>query len=137
MTEIRSRVNVLVRNKNRFVLIFRHKNNQDYYAIPGGGIEVGETPEVAAKREIDEELGLHLKNTKLVSEIKTDTRNDFNFISETSDTKINVTGPEIKHLDMAEDLFKPEWHTKDSFRRDIEIYPQSGREMFEDFINQK
>jgi len=134
MTEIRSRVNVLVRNNNKFVLIFRHKNNEDYYAIPGGGIEVGETPEVAAKREIDEELGLQLKNTKLVSEVKTETRHDFNFLSETDDTKINVTGPELKHLDMAEDLFKPEWHTKDSFRRDIEIYPQSGREMFEDFI---
>lgn len=134
MTEIRKRVNVLVVNKDKFVLIFRHKNNEDYYAIPGGGIEAGETPEGAAKREIDEELGLSLYDQKFISEIKTDIRHDFNFLGETSDTKINVTGPELKHLDMAEDLFKPEWHTKDSFRRDIEIYPQSGREMFEDFI---
>jgi len=137
MTEIRSRVNVLVRNNNKFVLIFRHKNNEDYYAIPGGGIEVGETPEVAAKREVDEELGLQLKNTKLVSEIKTETRHHFNFLSETNDTKINVTGPELKHLNMTEDLFRPEWHTKDSFRRDIEIYPESGREMFNEFLNKK
>jgi len=134
MTEIRSRVSVLVTKGDQFVLIFRHKNNEDYYAIPGGGIEAGETPEGAAKREIDEELGLSLYDLKFISEIKTDTRHDFNFLGETSDTKINVTGPELKHLDMAEDLFKPEWHTKDSFRRDIEIYPQSGREMFEDFI---
>ena len=135
MTEIRSRVNVLVVNKNKFVLIFRHKNNEDYYAIPSGGIEEGETPEVAAKREINEELGLNLKNTKLISEIKNDYRHDFNFLSETDDTKINVTGPELKHLNMAEDLFKPEWHTRDSYRRDIKIYPESGREMFKKFIS--
>ena len=137
MTEIRSRVNVLVVNKDQFVLIFRHKNNQDYYAIPGGGIEVGETPEVAAKREINEELGLSLYNLKLISEVKMDSRHDYNFLSETGDTEIKVTGPELKHLNMAEDLFRPEWHIKDSFRRDIEIYPESAREMFNDFLNKK
>jgi len=36
---------------------------------------------------------------------------------------------------MAEDLFKPEWHTRDSYRRDIKIYPESGREMFKKFIS--
>ena len=137
MTEIRSRVSVLVINKDKFVLIFRHKNNEDYYAIPGGGIEVGETPEVSARREVDEELGLSLYNLKLISEVRTDVRHDFNFLSETDDTEINVTGPEVKHLNMAEDLFKPEWHTKESFRRDIKIYPESAREMFNDYINQK
>lgn len=137
MTEIRSRASVLVVNKDKFVLIFRHKNNQDYYAIPGGGIELGETPETAAKREIDEELGLSLYNLKLISEYKTDSRHEYNFLSETKDTEINVTGPEMKHLNMAEDLFKPEWHTKNSFRRDIEIFPDSAREMFNDFLNKK
>lgn len=137
MIEIRKRVNVLVVNKDKFVLIFRHKNNQDYYAIPGGGIESGETPEVAARREIDEELGLSLYNLKLISEIKTVTRHDFNFLGNTSDTVINVTGPELKHLNMAEDLFKPEWHTKESFRRDIEIYPVSARKMFNSLLNSK
>jgi len=137
MTEIRSRVSVLVINKDKFVLIFRHKNNEDYYAIPGGGIEVGETPEVSARREVDEELGLSLYNLKLISEVRTDVRHDFNFLSETDDTEINVTGPEVKHLNMSEDLFKPEWHTKESFRRDIKIYPESAREMFNDYINQK
>ena len=137
MTEIRSRVSVLVTKGDQFVLIFRHKNNEDYYAIPGGGIEVGETPEVTARREINEELGLSLYNLKLISEVKTDARHDFNFLSETDDNEINVTGPELKHLSMAEDLFKPEWHTKDSFRRDIKIYPESAREMFNNYINQK
>lgn len=135
METFQPRVSVLVTNNEKFVLIFRHKNGQDYYAIPGGGIEEGETPEVAAKREIDEELGLNLKNTKLISEIKNNYRHDFNFLSETDDTKINVTGPELKHLNMAEDLFKPEWHTRDSYRRDIKIYPESAREMFKEFIS--
>lgn len=93
MENIRPRASVLVINKEKFVLIFRHKNGQDYYAIPGGGIEAGETPEMAAIREIDEELGLRLKNPTIVSEVSNDNRHDYNFIAETEDVDINVTGP--------------------------------------------
>jgi len=134
--EIRSRVSVLVSNGNQFVLIFRHKNGQDYYAIPGGGIEAGEAPEKAALREIQEELGFSLENIQKISEMKNSTRHDFNFLAETSDSNFIVTGPEKNHLNNPNDLFQPQWHTRATFRRDIPIYPESAREMFASFINQ-
>ncbi|MFA6007489.1 MAG: NUDIX domain-containing protein [Candidatus Shapirobacteria bacterium] len=137
MENIRPRASVLVTNKDKFVLIFRHKNGQDYYAIPGGGIEVGESPEIAAIREIDEELGLRLKSTKFISETNTSERHDFNFISDTDDTNLIVTGPEKDHMDDPNNLFKPEWHTKDTFRRDLPVFPETSRDMFNNFINQK
>lgn len=132
--EIRPRVSVLVTKGDKFVLIFRHKNGQDYYAVPGGGIEEGETPQEAAIREIQEELSFTLSDVQFISEVEENLRHDFNFISHTIDTDFAITGPEKNHLNNPEDLFKPEWHSKDSFRRDLPIYPLSARKMFTDFI---
>lgn len=135
MTGILSRASVLVVNdENQFVLIFRHKNGQNYYAIPGGGIETGETPEQAATREIDEELGLKLKDLRQVSEIRTSNRHDFNFLAKTNDHEFNVTGLEKNHLNDSEDLFKPLWINKNNLDPNIPIYPEASREMFNDFI---
>jgi 8-oxo-dGTP pyrophosphatase MutT (NUDIX family) len=134
MTDIRPRVSVLIRNKDKFILIFRHNNNTDYYAIPGGGIEEGETSDEAAIREIREELGFTLKNLKLISEIKTDYRHDFNYLAETDETIFIVTGPEKKHLADQDNLFKPIWLDKNSFDIYLPIYPESARIMFADFL---
>ncbi|HWS48682.1 MAG TPA: NUDIX domain-containing protein [Candidatus Methanoperedens sp.] len=139
MTDIRARVSVLVVNQktNKFVLIFRHKNNQDYYSVPGGGIEKGESPEDAVGREIFEELGCRLKKIQKVSEVKTDTRLDFNYIATTDDYLLLVTGPEKDRLDSPDNLFRPEWHNQSSFRTDISIFPESARELLDIYIKKQ
>jgi len=47
-------------------LIERKKRGLHYWAVPGGGMEPGESPEDAAKREILEELGLEVSLERLV-----------------------------------------------------------------------
>lgn len=42
-------------------LIRRERDGQTYYVFPGGGIEAGETAEVAAAREAGEELGVRVR----------------------------------------------------------------------------
>lgn len=48
---------LVVRDKK--ILMVRHKrNNKEYFTLPGGGIEKGETPQQAALRELQEECNV-------------------------------------------------------------------------------
>ena len=45
--------------RNETILMVRHRDaEREYWTLPGGGIEPGETPEQAAVREVFEETGL-------------------------------------------------------------------------------
>ena len=62
------RAGAVVIQDNQVALIRRQRNEEPpYYLFPGGQVEPGETPEEAAKREILEELGLHIKVGPLVA----------------------------------------------------------------------
>jgi ADP-ribose pyrophosphatase len=49
-----------IRDDGRVVLIrqYRHSVKRDLWELPAGGIDQGETPEAAAERECEEEIGL-------------------------------------------------------------------------------
>lgn len=51
-------VDVILYNHNKEVLLIKRKNPPYGWAIPGGFVDVGETVEYAAKRELYEEVGL-------------------------------------------------------------------------------
>jgi 8-oxo-dGTP pyrophosphatase MutT (NUDIX family) len=54
----KERAGVIVVHGGRLALIKRLRNGRLYYAVPGGGIERGETLAKAAQREAEEELGV-------------------------------------------------------------------------------
>jgi ADP-ribose pyrophosphatase YjhB (NUDIX family) len=51
---------VIITNPSGDVLLLRHSYGPQVWALPGGGISRGEPPEAAARREIEEELGMTL-----------------------------------------------------------------------------
>jgi 8-oxo-dGTP diphosphatase len=57
---LRNRGSVILIENSKVVLIRRVREGQIYYVFPGGGIEKGETPELATKREAFEELGVKI-----------------------------------------------------------------------------
>ena len=58
------RVATVIRNGDKILL---HKSiNDDFYAIPGGRIKIGEDSTSAIKREILEEIGVNIKVNKMI-----------------------------------------------------------------------
>ncbi|HLE13449.1 MAG TPA: NUDIX domain-containing protein [Anaerolineales bacterium] len=56
---------IIVRNE-KLLLIHRQKPGQDYYKLPGGGVEFDESVEEACIREVKEETGLDVLSLQLV-----------------------------------------------------------------------
>ena len=55
---MRLRASAVILHNGSVLLIHRRKNGVEYYVLPGGKIELGETPEEAVIRELTEELGV-------------------------------------------------------------------------------
>ena len=75
--ENRGRAQCLVTRGN-LILVVKHKQyGKEYYCLPGGDIENGETPEDAAIRELQEECLVSGVNLRLISTVIHD--NHFNY----------------------------------------------------------
>jgi 8-oxo-dGTP pyrophosphatase MutT (NUDIX family) len=60
------RVAAILIENNQIALIKRQNQNGTYFVFPGGHLESNEDPVNALIREINEELGINIKVTKLV-----------------------------------------------------------------------
>ncbi|HHQ8911419.1 TPA: NUDIX hydrolase [Bacillus cereus] len=67
---IRNRGAAIIVQEGKIALIKRIREDETYYVFPGGGIEEGETPEEATKREAYEELGVHIEVEHLIAEVE-------------------------------------------------------------------
>ncbi len=75
MTEAKGAFAILVnKNKNKILMHLRDNKKEIYYpelwGLIGGGIEKGETPLIALKREIKEEINCKVENLKFLGTCK-------------------------------------------------------------------
>ena len=84
----------VIRNKKILVekLNYPSEGKADFYSIPGGGIEEGETPEQAAIRELKEECGLDGTIVRKLSELYNHNRTEYAFEVKVPDDQEPVTG---------------------------------------------
>jgi ADP-ribose pyrophosphatase YjhB (NUDIX family) len=59
-------VRAIVIKDNQLLVMHRNKFGQQYYTLVGGGVELGESLDMALMREIGEETGLQVANPRLV-----------------------------------------------------------------------
>jgi ADP-ribose pyrophosphatase YjhB (NUDIX family) len=63
---VRLRVAGLVVKDGKLLLISHNKDGRDYWLVPGGGVDFGETAADALKREMSEELSIIVEAKDLV-----------------------------------------------------------------------
>jgi len=54
---------ILINSKNE--ILFHHRTDRDWWGLPGGAMELGESLEETARREVFEEVGLECGDLKL------------------------------------------------------------------------
>jgi 8-oxo-dGTP diphosphatase len=67
---MRIRAGILLIKENKVALIERYRAGLHYFTFPGGGVDEGETPEQAAIREAQEELGIQVAIKQKVAEVQ-------------------------------------------------------------------
>lgn len=101
---------ILINSNNEVLLLLRDNKPDipypDYWDIPGGNIEEGETPEITIRREMYEELGINLLfDFHLFKIYKSDNLTDFIFWKRVNldPTEIILTeGQKLKYFSLDE-----------------------------------
>lgn len=91
---------VIIVNKGKILLIHRFKDNKEYYVLPGGTIEEGESPEEAAVREAKEETNFDIELDSLLWKsneiVKGEERLGNYFLVKNFKGELKLGGPEAK-----------------------------------------
>ena len=61
---------LIINKKQEFLLVNLESFEPQFFAIPGGGLEGGESLEDAAYREIEEEVGINKKSLEFIGQCK-------------------------------------------------------------------
>jgi 8-oxo-dGTP diphosphatase len=93
--EITSRGIIIL--EDEVILLFRRKNNKEYYAIPGGHIEGNETKEECLMREIKEELNIDVEVLNLLGVLEKEEKVEYVYNCKYLGGKLKLGGEELEH----------------------------------------
>ena len=104
------RAAILLLQGDKVALIERHRAGLHYFTFPGGHVEKSETPEQAAIRETEEELGLKVVIKKLLARIGWQGRWQYYYLVETVGGTFGTgTGEEMITPQPERGTYHPVW----------------------------
>jgi 8-oxo-dGTP pyrophosphatase MutT (NUDIX family) len=127
-----TRVAVIVIKNNQILLIHRFRKGKDFWVIPGGSVEEGESLEEAGKREIKEETNLDVEIGEKLWEYENDyygdgIRKEYYFLAKNfSDGEVRMTGEELERAS-EQNQFHPEWVSLAKIK-DLNLKPEFAKE---------
>lgn len=135
------RVRAIIIDQDRILLMKTVKEDAIYWFLPGGGVEEGETHEVALIRECKEELGVDVCVKEYFDAIKTkyfdwDQEHLLYFCKITGGKVGTGEGPEFQVGYYYEGEHVPEWLSSEELR-ERDIKPDGVKEKILNLLNHK
>lgn len=90
----RERAACIILDRGRVLLMHRRRHGDEYFVVPGGGVEPGESPEEACLRELAEETSLAATHVTLVRTETTGADCTHYFLVEDPSGQVRLGGPE-------------------------------------------
>jgi ADP-ribose pyrophosphatase YjhB (NUDIX family) len=116
------RAGVIIVDGDNILLMSRKKEGDEYYCIPGGHIESGETPEQTAIREIKEETTLDIELTEFMVELENQGRKETYFFAKNFTGSVKLSGEEAEY-NSPENQFELHW-VPISMLSQLIVYPE-------------
>lgn len=105
---MRKRAAAIILQDGELLVIHRQKPGQDYYILPGGGVELDESFRDACIREVKEETGLEVISLQLVHILKHKGGEEYYFITRVPPGEMVLGGPEAGRQSPA-NIYSFEW----------------------------
>lgn len=126
----------IIKTEEGIILIHRIKPREDntlreYYVVPGGKMEAGETEEETVIREVYEEVGITIKPLRKIFEYNSDyddSIQNFYLCEYISGTIGTGNGPEIQNKELYNGSFNPVVIKKEQIK-DINLVPEEIKEV--------
>lgn len=109
----------------KILLLRRVKEGRGYFVFPGGGVEEGETAEMAVKREIKEELSLDAKNIDKIFENINQGNPEVYFLIKDYTGNPKLGGPEKARMN-EQNQYYLEWIELSKMKEMENLYPREA-----------
>ena len=107
---MRNRSAIILIEGNKLALIERHRSERHYFSFPGGGIDKGESPQEAAIREAEEELGILVELKQKVAVVVLWEKTQHYFLAEKISGEFGTgTGEEYGEYNPQHGTYHPIW----------------------------
>jgi 8-oxo-dGTP pyrophosphatase MutT (NUDIX family) len=123
------RVGALMRRGDKVLLIHRFKNGEEYWVLPGGGVEDEESLEIALAREVMEETSLEVDSFALLGMHDHDDGSQHIFYEVITSGEPVLGGPEKENMN-DRNVYILEWVDKEIAKSLISLFPEEVRAYF-------